>query len=133
MHLYIYIEICLDMFRLFQNMSNIHKQQLNSELNFHRPRFEGTFFWYTQPHHGASPGVSRQHSPAGFPRALATAAAFKCWCESLSLRPALSQLIHIHSPWSEWKIVVKYPGGRICLLTCSILFHNVHNFSQVIS
>ena len=63
MHLYIYIEICLDMFRLFQNMSNIHKQQLNSELNFHRPRFEGTFFWYTQPHHGPVLG-----SPDSIPR-----------------------------------------------------------------
>ena len=124
------------MFRLFQNMSNesnIHKQQLNSELNLHRPRFEGTFFWYTQPRlQGQSWGLQISF-PAGFPRALATAAAFKCWCESLSLRPALSQLIHIHSPWSEWKIVVKYPGGRFCLLTCSILFHKVHNFSQVIS
>jgi hypothetical protein len=121
------------MFRLFQNMSNIHKQQLNSELNLHRPRFEGTFFFgIPNPVMGQSWGLQTAF-PAGFPRALATAAAFKCWCESLSLRPALSQLIHIHSPWSEWNIVVKYPGGRICLLTCSILFHNVHNFSQVIS
>lgn len=126
------------MFRLFQNMSNesnIHKQQLNSELNLHRPRFEGTFFWYTQPRHGmswASLGVSRYHSPLVFPehwqqpRRLSAGASRSRRSRSGQRLVSSFTFIHHGRSGKLWLNIFKYPGGRFCLLFIDMY----HSFPQ---